>query len=124
MLQLLKPVHPTVHALQPEKPPQGDAHAPQLESTSPLATTKGKPMKQQRLNSKESACDAEAAGDVGLIPGLGRFPGGGNGNPFQYSCLENPRQRSLAGYGLRGHRDLDTTEETWHACILTVHGLK
>ena len=29
------------------------------------------------------------AGDVGLIPGLGRFPGVGNGNPLQYSCLEN-----------------------------------
>ena len=32
-------------------------------------------------------------GDAGLIPGLGRFPGGGNGNPLQYSCLENPRDR-------------------------------
>ena len=31
--------------------------------------------------------------DVGSIPGLGRFPGGGNGNPFQYSCLENPMDR-------------------------------
>ena len=30
------------------------------------------------------------AGDLGLIPGLGRFPGEGNGNPLQYSCLENP----------------------------------
>ena len=30
------------------------------------------------------------AGDPGLIPGLGRSPGEGNGNPFQYSCLENP----------------------------------
>ena len=29
------------------------------------------------------------AGDVGLIPGLGRSPGGGNGNPLQYSCLGN-----------------------------------
>ena len=29
------------------------------------------------------------AGDLGLIPGLGRFPGEGNGNPLQYSCLEN-----------------------------------
>ena len=39
---------------------------------------------------KESACNA---GDVGLIPGLGRSPGEGNGNPFQYSCLENPMDR-------------------------------
>ena len=34
-----------------------------------------------------SACNA---GDPGLIPGLGRSPGEGNGNPLQYSCLENP----------------------------------
>ena len=36
---------------------------------------------------KASACKA---GDPGLIPGLGRSPGEGNGNPLQYSCLENP----------------------------------
>ena len=36
--------------------------------------------------SKESACNA---GDLGLIPGLGRSSGEGNGNPLQYSCLEN-----------------------------------
>ena len=39
---------------------------------------------------KESACNA---GDPGLIPGLGRSPGAGNGNPLQYSCLENPMDR-------------------------------
>ena len=39
---------------------------------------------------KESACHA---GDPGLNPGLGRFPGEGNGNPLQYSCLENPMDR-------------------------------
>ena len=33
------------------------------------------------------------AGDVGLIPGSGRSPGEGNGNPLQYSCLENPMDR-------------------------------
>ena len=33
------------------------------------------------------------AGDTGLIPGPGRHPGGGNGNPFQYSCMKNPRNR-------------------------------
>ena len=41
-----------------------------------------------------SSADGKAstynAGDLGLIPGLGRSPGEGNGNPFQYSCLENP----------------------------------
>ena len=36
---------------------------------------------------------AANAGDVGSIPGSGRFPGEGNGNPFQYSCLENPMDR-------------------------------
>ena len=39
---------------------------------------------------KESAC---SAGDPDLIPGLGRSPGGGHGNPLRYSCLENPMDR-------------------------------
>ena len=58
---------------------------------------------------KESVYDA---GDLGSIPGLQRSPGGGNGNPLQYSCLENPmdRKRSLAGYSPRSHEELDTTE--------------
>ena len=43
-------------------------------------------------DSKESACNA---GDLGSIPGLGRSPGGGHGNPFQYSCLENPMDRGV-----------------------------
>ena len=42
------------------------------------------------LSGKESACNR---GDTGFIPGSGRFPGEGNGNPFQYSCLENPMDR-------------------------------
>ena len=42
------------------------------------------------LGGKESACNV---GGLGLVPGLGRFPGGGHGNPFQYSCLENPMDR-------------------------------
>jgi len=39
---------------------------------------------------KESAC---SAGNLGLIPGFGRSPGGGHGNPLKYSCLENPMDR-------------------------------
>ena len=39
------------------------------------------------LDGKEYAC---SAGDLGSMPGLGRSPGEGNGNPLQYSCLENP----------------------------------
>jgi len=47
-------------------------------------------------DSKGSACNA---GDLGSIPGFGGSPGGGHGNPLQYSCLENPhRQSRLAGY--------------------------
>ena len=43
--------------------------------------------------------------DMGLILESGRSPGGGHGNPLQYSCLENPHgQRSLAGYNPWGHR--------------------
>ena len=41
------------------------------------------------LSGKESACNAGATGDPGVIPGLGRSPGGGHGNPFRFSCLEN-----------------------------------
>ena len=39
---------------------------------------------------KESTCNAGDTRDMGLIHGLGRSPGGGPGNPLQYSCLENP----------------------------------
>jgi len=44
---------------------------------------------------KESAYNAGDPGEVGLIPGSGRPPGGGNGNPLQYSCLENPMDRGI-----------------------------
>ena len=57
-----------------------------------------------------------ATGDLGLIPGLGRSPEGGYGNPLQYSCLKNPNgQRSLTGYSSQGHKELDTTKATGHA---------
>ena len=42
-------------------------------------------------NGKEPACNARDVGDSGSIPELGRSPGGGQGNPLQYSCLENPK---------------------------------
>ena len=57
---------------------------------------------------EESTCNA---GDLGSIPGLGRSPEGGHGNPLQCSCLENPCvQRGLAGYSPRGHKEVDLTE--------------
>ena len=55
---------------------------------------------------KESTCNAAAsAEDAGLIPGLGRCPEGGSGNPLQYSCLENPLDR-----GAWSRRESDITE--------------
>ena len=63
------------------------------------------------LSGKESTCNA---GDVDSIPGSGRSPGEGNGNPFQYSYLENPKQKSLEGYnpwgGKRVRHDLVTKQ--------------
>ena len=51
------------------------------------------------------------AGDMGLIPGSGRSPGGGNDNPFQYSCLENSHgQRSIVGLRPWDHKESDATE--------------
>ena len=56
--------------------------------------------------------NAGDAGNPGLIPGWGRCPGGGRGNPLQYSCLENPQgQRRLVGYSPWGCRESDTTEQ-------------
>ena len=58
--------------------------------------------------SKESTCNA---GNLGSISELGRYPGGGHGDPLQYSCLENSHgQRSLAGYRAWGCKESDTTE--------------
>ena len=57
---------------------------------------------------KESACNAE---EPGSIPGMGRSPGEGHGNPFKYSCLENPHGlRSLVGYSPWGCKESDTIE--------------
>ena len=42
---------------------------------------------------KNPSTNVEDTKDTGSIPGLGRFPGEGNGNPFQYSCLENSKNR-------------------------------
>ena len=52
--------------------------------------------------------------DAGLIPGLGRSPGGGPGNLLQYSCLENPVDRGAwrATVSPWGHKESDTTEAT------------
>ena len=67
-----------------------------------LEGNRGRPCFPGGSDRKESTCNE---GNLGLIPRLGRFPGGGHGNPLQYSCLENPHgQRSLAGYNSWGHK--------------------
>ena len=68
------------------------------------------------LRHKESAYNV---GNLDSIPGWGRSPGGGHGNPVQYSCLENPHgQRSLGGYSPWGCKESDLTERlsTTHMC--------
>ena len=62
-------------------------------------------------------------GDLDLIPGLGRSPGGRHGNPLQYSCLENPHgRRSLVGYSPWGCKELDMTERLTYTRIF--HAVK
>ena len=60
---------------------------------------------------KESTCNAGNPETWVLPLGWEDFPGGGHGNPLQYSCLENPHgQRSLAGYSTGGCKESDMTE--------------
>ena len=71
------------------------------------------------LSGRESTCNA---GDVSLIPGLGRSPGEGNGNPFHYSCLENPMDRGAWWATFHGvAEELDITEQLslTHCCIFS-----
>ena len=59
---------------------------------------------------KNPPASARDIRDKGLIPGSGRFPGGGHSNPVQYSCRESHGQRSLVGYSPYSHKELDLTE--------------
>ena len=86
-------------------------------STQSLGQFKGFPGSS---DGKESACNA---GDLGLIPGWGRSPGGGHGNPLQYFCLENPMDRGA------WQTTVQTVTETrlkWlsaHTHVYTVQGV-
>ena len=75
--------------------------------TSPALTGRGFPGGSE---DKASACNA---GDPGSIPGLGKSLGEGNGNPLQYSCLENPMDiGAWQAYSPWGHKESDTTEQS------------
>ena len=64
---------------------------------------------------KNLPANGGGARDGGLIPESGRFPGEGNGNPLQYSCLEKSHaQRSLVGVQSWDCKELDMTEHTAH----------
>ena len=66
-------------------------------------------------NGKDLPASAGDIRNVGAIPGSGRSPGKGHGNPLQYSCLENPMDRGAWSATVHGVTELDTTEETEHA---------
>ena len=63
------------------------------------------------LSGKESPCQA---GNLRWIPGSGRSPGEGNGNPLHYSCLENSMNRGAWWATVRGVTNSDTTEQLPH----------
>ena len=68
---------------------------------------------QVALVVKNPPANAEDIRDAGSIPVLGRSPGGGQGNPLQYSCLENPMARGAWWAAVcGGHKESDMTEAT------------
>ena len=78
---------------------------------------------QVALLVKNPPANAGDVSDTGLIPGLGRCPGGGNGNPLQYSCLENPMDRgawwAMVQRVTKSWTQLKRLNTAWHiVCIL------
>ena len=69
------------------------------------------PASQVVLVVKNLPANAGDARDTGSIPGSGRSPRVGNGNPLQYSCLENSMDRGIMGYCPLGGKESDMTEQ-------------
>ena len=74
----------------------------------------------QRAVGKNLPAKAGEARDPGSIPGSGRSPGEGNGNPLQYSCLENSMDRGAWQATVHGVAELDTTK---HMCMSLIHNI-
>ena len=66
---------------------------------------------------KNPPTNAEDSRDLGSVPGSRRSPGEGNGNPLQYSCLENPMDRGAWRATVHGVAESDKTGVTEHACM-------
>ena len=60
---------------------------------------------------KNPPANAGNVTDMDSVPGSGRSPGGGHGNPLQYSCLENPIDRGAWTATVHGHKEPDMTEQ-------------
>ena len=71
------------------------------------SSLKRTPSKKPDSDGKESTCNMR---DLGSIPGLGRSPGEGNGNPLQYFCLENSVDRGAWQASLWGRKEMNTVE--------------
>ena len=92
---------------------RGDTPVSPSETALHSLPSKGLWASQVALVIKNPSASTGDIRDAGLIPGLGRSPGGGLGNPLQYSCLENPMDRRAGWATVHRITELDTTEVTW-----------
>ena len=116
-LHIVHLLHFQVDFLPPGKPCQKGPHIEVVfleswENESTSGSYHGKFHKELAMSDFPGGSDGKVSvynvGDLDSIPGWGRFPGEGNGNPFQYSCLENPMDRGA--WCPWGHKESDTTE--------------
>ena len=84
-------------------------------------TTTIKDFRLDQNSSSDSKASACKVGDLGLIPGLGRYPGEGTGNPLQYSCLENSMDRGTWQTTVHGVTESDTTKQLTLSLFMINH---